>query len=142
MEFEDRAETSAGARLFVYGTLRKGFPSHGLLQRLHARFLGAGHVHGRLYDLGEYPGAVKSAGNTDRVHGEVYLVPRPDAVFRVLDRFEGYDPAKPEFTEFERKQTVVTLAGGREMWAWIYWLPRARASGCRVMSGNYARHRT
>lgn len=134
-------EKGTGARLFVYGTLRKGFRSHGLLQRCRPRLLGAGLVQGRLYDLGEYPGAAEGAGGADRVHGELYWLPRAEVAFKVLDSFEGFDPARPGSNEFERKETTVTRAGGGEMRAWIYWLSRSHVPGRRILSGNYALHR-
>jgi len=49
------------AKLFVYGTLRRGFELHSYLRRQSARFLGEGIIGGRLYDLGEYPGAIPSS---------------------------------------------------------------------------------
>src|SRR5215467_16332744 len=45
--------------LFVYGTLRRPFVRHSLLQSLGARFVAKGSICGLLYDLGEFPGAVK-----------------------------------------------------------------------------------
>jgi gamma-glutamylcyclotransferase (GGCT)/AIG2-like uncharacterized protein YtfP len=142
MAYEVQPETVARARLFVYGTLRKGFRSHEFLQRFHARLIGNGSVRGRLYDLGEYPGAVDNASNAERVYGEVYFLPQPAAVLRVLDRFEGFDPAKPESNQFERKETTVTLAGGRQVRAWIYWVSGAHAAGRRMRAGNYAMRRS
>jgi gamma-glutamylcyclotransferase (GGCT)/AIG2-like uncharacterized protein YtfP len=136
---ENLVENPEGVRLFVYGTLRKGFRSHGWLSRLHARFLATGHVRGRLYDLGEFPGAVESSEHRERLYGEVYLLPNAVQAFGILDKFEGFDPAKPKVNLFERKRTTVELAGGREMQAWIYWLVNARQSGRRVASGNYAK---
>jgi len=141
MDGLDALENGAGARLFVYGTLRNGFRSHGMLQRFRPRFLGAGHVQGRLYSLGEYPGASEGAGDKGRVQGELYWLPRAEAAFRVLDRFEGFDPEHPELNEFTRKETTVTMAGGGEMRAWVYWLSRIHASGRRILSGNYALYR-
>jgi gamma-glutamylcyclotransferase (GGCT)/AIG2-like uncharacterized protein YtfP len=140
MEYEGQPETDSGARLFVYGTLRKGFRSHKLLQRFHARLIASGSVQGRLYDLGDYPGAVNCTG-TERVCGEVYFLPHAEAAFRALDRFEGFDPARPESNEFERGGTTVTLADGRKVRAWIYWLPGAPATRRRVRAGNYAMRR-
>lgn len=132
---------NAGARLFVYGTLRKGFRSHGLLQRFRPRFLGTGHVQGRLFCLGEYPGARECARDTDRVQGELYWLPRAEAAFRVLDGFEGFHPVRLASNEFERKETIVTTAGGGETRAWIYWLSPTHSCGRRIPSGNYAPHR-
>jgi gamma-glutamylcyclotransferase (GGCT)/AIG2-like uncharacterized protein YtfP len=46
-------------KVFVYGTLRKGFTLHMYLSD-KAKFVGAGTMKGVLYDLGEYPGVVPS----------------------------------------------------------------------------------
>jgi gamma-glutamylcyclotransferase (GGCT)/AIG2-like uncharacterized protein YtfP len=141
MHDSDPLENGAGARLFVYGTLRKGFRAHVLLQRFRPSLLGSGSVPGRLYDLGAYPGAVEGAGGADRIHGELYWLPRADVAFNALDSFEGFDPAKPGSNEYARRETTVTMAGGGRIRAWIYWLSRAHASGRRILSGNYALHR-
>lgn len=141
MTDEDQTEDSTGAHLFVYGTLRQGCSSHELLQRLGARLVTAGYIRGLLYDLGEYPGAVEGSGGRNRVFGEVYWLPRAARAFKVLDDFEGFDPAEQAVSLFERRTTTVTLAGGGEMQAWIYWLAGARRSGRRVASGNYAKCR-
>lgn len=144
INMEDRSQPGLAARprLFVYGTLRKGFRSHGLLQRFHARLIGSGSVRGRLYDLGEYPGAVDRAGHGDRVYGELYFLPQPAAAFRVLDKFEGFDPAKPVSNEFERRETTVTMTDGREVRCWIYWMSGTPPTGRRVRAGNYAMRRS
>jgi gamma-glutamylcyclotransferase (GGCT)/AIG2-like uncharacterized protein YtfP len=141
MKFENQPVALAGSRLFVYGTLRKGYRAHKLLQRYHARFLGSGYVRARLYNLGEYPGAMQSASLADRVHGEIYFLPQAATAFKTLDRFEGYDPVRPQWNMFERKETAVRLAGGREMRAWIYWLRGRHRSGRRLLTGNYGMRR-
>jgi gamma-glutamylcyclotransferase (GGCT)/AIG2-like uncharacterized protein YtfP len=140
MEYEGQPEKGTGAQLFVYGTLRKGFRSHKLLQRFRARLIASGTVRGRLYDLGTYPGAVDCAG-AEHVCGEVYFLPDPGAAFRALDRFEGFNPARRESNEFERRETTVTLSDGRKVRAWVYWLPGAPATKRRVRAGNYTMRR-
>jgi gamma-glutamylcyclotransferase (GGCT)/AIG2-like uncharacterized protein YtfP len=139
MRNEDQAEDHADTPLFVYGTLRKGFRAHKLLRGLHARFLGRGHTRGRLYDLGEYPGATESSSDADRVRGEVYILPQPEQAFRVLDPFEGYRPAKQSLCMYERKTTTVFLAGGKQIEAWIYRLREVRGRARRIPSGEYQR---
>ena len=62
--------------------------------------------------------------------------------FKVLDRYREVDPLKPEFNEFVRKETIVTLDSGWEIRAWIYWLRRARASGRHILAGDYGGRRT
>lgn len=134
-------DKSGKAHLFVYGTLRKRFPSHEILRRLRAQFLAEGSVQGRLYDLGEYPGAVPRASDADRIRGELYALRNGERAFKVLDRFEGYEPENPARSLFERREVTVILAGGEQARAWIYWLRRARGSKRRVLSGNYAMNR-
>lgn len=133
-----RAADFANTHLFVYGTLRKGFRSHNLLRRLRAKFLAGGHVQGRLYDLGDYPGAVKSTKDAERVRGEVYVLPNAPQAFKVLDRFEGFDSENPASSLFERKEATVTLAGGEQIEAWIFWLRNSHRFARRVPSGDYA----
>ncbi|HET7214239.1 MAG TPA: gamma-glutamylcyclotransferase family protein [Terriglobia bacterium] len=140
MDNPGHLQNRAGGRLFVYGTLRKGFRSHGLLLRCRPRFLGKGHVCGELYDFGEYPGAAEGKSEWARVEGELYWLPRAEVAFKVLDSFEGYDHTRPALDGFERKETIVSMANGDEIRAWIYWLSRKRASGHRIPSGNYAQH--
>ena len=61
--------------LFVYGTLR-GDMSHpyGSVLKSHAEFVGKASFKGRLFDIGEYPGAIASSSPSDRVVGELYRI--------------------------------------------------------------------
>ena len=135
---DQHQEDVTPARLFVYGTLRKGFGSHGLLQRLRARLIAPGYVFGRLYDLGQYPGAVEAAYNSYRIHGEVYRLPNATVALEALDRYEGFDPGNPEQSLFVRKETTLTLATGGQVQAWIYWLQRVHPAARLILSGDYA----
>jgi gamma-glutamylcyclotransferase (GGCT)/AIG2-like uncharacterized protein YtfP len=76
--------------LFVYGTLRSEMrdPLHHLLEK-QAFLVGAGAFQGKLYDLGRYPGAVRSRGKNDRVFGEIYRLSEPQRAFKILDAYEG-----------------------------------------------------
>ena len=60
-------------RLFVYGTLMRGFdhPMAQLLSR-SADFIGEAHCRGRLYLIKHYPGLVLSDDPADIVFGELY----------------------------------------------------------------------
>jgi len=74
--------------LFVYGSLRRGFRAHGLMRRLGGRYIGKGSVRGRLFDLGDFLGAVSTPGASTRVAGELYDLPSA-AALKSLDRYEG-----------------------------------------------------
>ena len=120
--------------LFVYGTLRRGFPLHHHLRRLGAEFVGSGSVQAELFDLGEFPGARKSTKPGKTVQGELYRLRRAESALRVLDQVEGVSPRTPEKGQFQRATTEVTLPNGVRRVAWIYWLNErtsARRRGAR-----------
>lgn len=103
--------------LFVYGSLRRGFEAQGLMRRVGGRYLGKARVRGRLFNLGEFLGAVKVFRSSARVLGELYYLPSAARALRSLDRYEGIG--------FRREATEVELKSGRRVRAWIYWLKRA-----------------
>ena len=74
-------------RVFVYGTLKRGGDNHHYLA--YQQFLGAAHTLPgyTLYSLGDYPGMVRAADDTDGVTGELWAV--DDACLRQLDLLEG-----------------------------------------------------
>ena len=106
--------------LFVYGTLRKNYDLK-LKKRVKddLRYMGQGKVGAALYDLGRYPGAVKSNKGPEVV-GDVFLISDPDRVLRILDKYEGI-PEGGGNAEFVRKKGRVRLRSGELINAWIYW---------------------
>lgn len=83
-------------RVFVYGSLMKGFGNHGLLQ--DSAFVSPASIKGySLYSLGAFPAAVRGLGQST-ILGEVYEV--DDATLARLDRLEGH----PTF--YERQQVT------------------------------------
>jgi len=136
------ATASEAEMLFVYGTLRRGGRFQGVLRRLRARLLAEGSVAGSLYHLGDYPGAIQNETAASSVRGEVYLLSNPARALKVLDNFEGFNPGRPEASLFLRERTTVTLASGRRVQAWIYWLREVRGRKRRVPLGEYRRAKT
>jgi gamma-glutamylcyclotransferase (GGCT)/AIG2-like uncharacterized protein YtfP len=106
----------------------RGYPLHRVLAR-GATFLADGSVPGRLLDLGRYPALIPGGG---RVKGELYRLDDPE-LLPVLDREEGYN--------FARSKTIVTLAGGRRLRAWVYRYRGPRARAVPVPHGDYRRIR-
>jgi len=128
-------------KLFVYGTLRRGFALHSRLAKLEARYLGRGRIAGDLYNLGAYPGAVPSRSRGKAVEGEVYELQDPEKQLKTLDRAEEFNPALPERSLFIRQKATVRLTGGKRVRAWVYFLPR-RPSKARILSsGDFAEAR-
>lgn len=124
--------------VFVYGTLRRGQALHGQLERAGAEFVGEGWIRGRLYDLGEYPGAVPSDLGNEQVFGELYRLGRPSEQLPILDEVEECDPDDPERSLFIRRRVDVRLGDGRITHALVYVLPREPESAQRIPGGDFA----
>jgi len=116
--------------LFVYGSLRRGFPLHHHLRRTGAEFVARAEVHAELFDLVRFPGARKSAKPGKVLAGEVYRLRQVDKALKVLDRVEGFSPQTAEKSLFQRAATEVVLPNGERRVAWVYWL-NERASARR-----------
>ncbi len=112
-------------KIFVYGTLKKGFRLHPYLSR--ASYLGEAELEGfKMYDLGRYPGIVSGKG---KVYGEVYEVDLKTLL--LLDEIEE------EGEEYERRLLEVKLKDGRRVRAFVY-IYRGDISGKKeIKSGRW-----
>lgn len=73
------------SRVFVYGTLKKGFSNHEHFLK-EAKELGTASIEGLMFHLGAFP-AVNLSERFTRIHGEVYQVNWDQLV--ALDGLEG-----------------------------------------------------
>ena len=115
--------------LFVYGTLRRG-SAHEIARLLQgqARFVGDARMHGRLYGLGRYPGAVAAVRKDEWVRGEVYQMDDSAGLMAVLDDYEG--------SGFERAISSVQLDDGKAIECWVY-LYVGKTPGKLIESGDW-----
>lgn len=121
------------ANIFVYGSLREDLnPMRNLLLR-HGKILGTATIQAKLYDLGQYPGAVTSPANTDRIFGEVFEIQQADHVFAVLDSYEGQ--------HFKREEITLTLDDGPTMRCWAYFYTGSLMRKALIASGDYIKYR-
>ena len=95
------------SRVFVYGTLKRGYGNHQLLAVGRAHFLGTDTIEGSMHDLGAFPAVSLEGCGT--VYGEVYVV--SDETLRALDRLEG----TPGFYQ----RTRVSMSSGLEAWVYV-----------------------
>jgi gamma-glutamylaminecyclotransferase len=114
-------------RVFVYGSLMKGFTNHRLL--MSARFVGTAKTRAQftMLDMRAFPGIVPGHGE---VTGELYDV-TPDELAR-LDQLEGH----PNFY----RRTPIVLADGTE--ASTYVLRKTFFGAPVIASGDWRRHRS
>ena len=128
--------------LFVYGTLS---PQHAppeiraTVRRL--RPVGQASVRGRLYDLGEYPGAILSKNSRSVIRGEVFELPGDKGTLTSLDDYEGFEPNRPGSSLFLRQTRLVTMEDGTRLRCWVYVYNGTMKDAQPVRSGRYSRRR-
>lgn len=107
-------------KVFVYGSLKRGYALHHLLET--ATFTGCSTTvpRYRIYDLGSYPGLIDAPDGL-AIHGEVYEV--TEDTLRILDDAEGVSDG------WYARRPIHLLGGNdqHETHAW-FWLKSV--SGC------------
>lgn len=107
------APTEPIRHLFAYGTLQPGLAPPEIASVIEKlRPVGEGFLFGKLYDLGNYPGAVLDPASAWIVYGTVYELLEDEDVLRRLDAYEG--------PEYMRVYQWVTRAAGGVLACWAY----------------------
>jgi gamma-glutamylcyclotransferase (GGCT)/AIG2-like uncharacterized protein YtfP len=120
--------------LFAYGTLQAGLAPPEVAPIIaKLRPLGEGFVDGKLYDLGDYPGAVIDPASAWIIHGTVYELPEDAEILCRLDAYEG-----PEYVRIEQ---LVTLTAGGEVNCWVYDFQGKPGEERFIESGRWADRR-
>ncbi len=108
-------------RVFVYGTLKRGFPNHALLRQ--ATFIDTAQSLERypmiLQGHGVSPAMIPEVGQGHRIVGEVWEV--DDAQLAALDHLES-----THLPNGYIRETIVVEAPGGNLDADVYLKPRAR----------------
>lgn len=129
-------------KLFVYGTLKSANIS--LVVPEIAPYIirkGKGFVKAKLFDLGEYPGAV-NLQPTNKVYGEIVeIMPEKlDFVLDVLDQYEEVDK-NPDISLFKRAKALVNTTEGKKIYAWVYWYNKNVGKSKEIKSGIYRKRK-
>lgn len=109
--------------VFVYGSLRKGFGNHRLLDQPSTKFIGEASIRAKLYTQHwGWPFIAFSRSQRNRVVGEIYEVDY--TTFCHLDSLEGYS-RRAQWCLFNRKHAIATLKTGlynyaRRTKVWVY----------------------
>ena len=124
--------------LFLYGTL---MPDHAPAEIARTvrnlRRIASGRVPGRLYDFGDYPGAIFTPSGSSAIKGEVYDLHGGMNLLRRLDTYEEFDELHPEDSLFVRKKRLVRLKGSRQVLAWVYEYNGDPSAGILIPTGDY-----
>lgn len=105
--------------LFVYGLLRRNVP-HAMASFLeaHTRYMGKGYFLGYLFDVGDYPAAIKDV-HGNKVLGDILQI-TDLAVFNRLDIFEEVGEGFKEPNEYIRVKIPVFTEKNEPVDCWIY----------------------
>jgi len=107
-------------------------------QRLasECEFVDFGWVKGSLYDFGKWPGYVSPLNSSDRVFGELYLLPTINEVPQWVDFYEGVSPDQTD-PEYRRIQIDVFTQHNTTKRAWIYAYQRKIDGGRYIRTGRW-----
>jgi len=95
--------------LFVYGTLKQAFTDgNNALLAPHTEFFAHASSHG----------ADESA--TDIVRGELYVITDKDALFEILDEYEGCTKNHAQPHQYKKQKVTVKANVAFEYQAWTY----------------------
>jgi gamma-glutamylcyclotransferase (GGCT)/AIG2-like uncharacterized protein YtfP len=128
--------------LFLYGTLlADGAPDEVIGALKSLRRIGPAHVRGRLYDLGEYPGAILAPSSKTLIRGEIFELPATPAILKTLDDYEEFDAANKEASLFIRTKAKAKLQDGSQVDCWIYVYNDDPGTAPLLADGTYSKTR-
>ena len=122
-------------KIFVYGSLNT--PSNKFSRRLvkNSEQLWRGEIAGRLYYIGNYPGAVES-NSAHKIYGKIYRINNAN-IFSELDKYEEYNKTQPQKSLFIRKAVLVKDNKGKIHRAWVYFYNRPVKAKKLIKRGDY-----
>ena len=126
--------------LFTYGTLSNG-KAPVEVKRLMKKLtpIGEASVHGRLYDLGDYPGLKSTRSTRQKVRGRVFELPDDPTVLEKLDEYEDYSTDRASKSLFVRRKVPARLDSGKKVSCWTYFYNGDVTEVRRIPSGDYSK---
>ena len=127
--------------LFVYGTLLDTGNEFAAYLNNNCSFYTKGKFKGRLYDIGEYPGAVADHDSPGYVYGSIVSIRNPTTVLNQLDDYEGFGDDQQQPDLFIRElMAIETDEGLTDCWIYLYNLP---VEGLVLIeSGDYLQYKS
>lgn len=127
--------------LFVYGTLLNADNEFAIYLKNNCSFYANGKFRGKLYDIGEYPGAVADNQYAGYVYGSILTMNNAVSTLKHLDYYEGFGPEQEQPNLFVREIiNVESEKGIISCWCYLYNLP---VNGLPVIvSGDYMRYKS
>jgi gamma-glutamylcyclotransferase (GGCT)/AIG2-like uncharacterized protein YtfP len=122
----------------IYGTLRPAIAPPEIKAMISQwRRIGDGSIAGRIYNLGEYPGAVLDQRGSDWIAGEVFELPNDGVALALLDAYEGFDPLDLDASLFVRCKREVMVEDSAKLECWVYVYNRPVSASTIIQGGDY-----
>jgi len=122
--------------LFVYGTLLDESNPYAAFLKENSRLHQQGRLRGKLFNIGNYPGAIIDDTAETFVYGSIFLMNDPKSVLDELDEYEGFGDDFAQPNEFIRDLVEVeTKNTNLRCWVYLYNLPVHTLP--QISSGNY-----
>lgn len=122
--------------LFVYGTLLNEKNKFGAFLLNNSSFVSHAKFKGKLYNIGEYPGAIADCDGACRVYGSIFLMRNPKETLKILDDYEGFGKGHPQPNLFIRELTEVETEE-KPLLCWIYLYNLPVDGLTQIVSGRY-----
>jgi len=107
--------------LFVYGTLLDEQNKFTIYLKQNSNFYSKGRLKGKLYDLGEYPGAVLDEPSDGYIYGSIVRLINLDETLKYLDDYEGFGDDEEQPNLFLREIALVETDNGLvDCWIYVY----------------------
>ena len=125
-------------KLFVYGSLRSFFrsPAYDYIAR-YFNLIGEATVQGKVFDLGEFPGAVP-ASDGSLIKGELYDIKNEREFTWAICQLDDYEGTLPEPHEkpLYRREIAEVMINDLAVQAWIYWFNGDVTGKTLITSGD------
>ena len=121
--------------LFVYGSLLDGDNEFGNYLMRNTDFVGPAFFKGRLYDCGEYPGAIADNSGYN-IKGSIYQLRNATSALIILDDYEGFGVDQEQPNLFIRKLVTVSI-DNKPIECWVYLYNLAIEVLTEITSGDY-----
>ena len=123
-------------KLFIYGSLLETGNEFGRYLKQHATIYKHGKFKGKLYDVGEYPGAIYLPDTDYKVHGIIIQLTNTDEALKYIDDYEGFGENQLQPNLFIRKLLTVQTADGNVK-CWVYLYNHHTVHLKQILSGDY-----
>ncbi len=106
----------------------------------HARFYSQGYFFGKLFDLGDYPGAIVGNDTREKVVGDIFIIHDAPHTFAVLDEYEEVGNHFPVPNEYKREEIIVYTHQEEKLEAWVYLYNHPTGQLSPIFSGDFLKH--